>query len=176
MVESKPVEQPTEPFNGTRRVLTWEQLQERLAKQAKEQKRLSELSEAEKAARAKEQAEIAAKEAEIRRAAKAAEAAAAATNPEFKSANSEPISFGSRPKKLTKALLDKRLSKLPGSKSRVKKDVVISLRYYALGLLKSGECQGIAKGGASAVPGMLYVACSDDPTYLRQFPLKEESW
>ncbi|MEP4293211.1 MAG: hypothetical protein ABJ358_14970, partial [Rhizobiaceae bacterium] len=96
--------------------------------------------------------------------------------PVFKAANSQPIVFGSRPKTLTKALLDKRLSKLPGAKSKVRKDVVIALRHYALGLLNSEECKGIANGGASAVPGMLYVTCSDDPTYLRQFPLKEETW
>ncbi|MEE9374749.1 MAG: hypothetical protein V3V04_00270, partial [Rhizobiaceae bacterium] len=88
----------------------------------------------------------------------------------------DPISLGARPKKLTKALRDKRLRRLPGRKSKVRKDVVIALRHYALGLLKSGECTGIKKGGPSAVPGMLYVICTDDPTYLRQFPLKEESW
>ncbi len=96
--------------------------------------------------------------------------------PTYSSAEADPIVFGTRPKKLTKALLDKRLKKLPGRKSRVKKEVVIALRHYALGLLNSGECKGISRGGASAVPGMLYIACSDDPTYLRQFPLVEESW
>lgn len=96
--------------------------------------------------------------------------------PTYKSAEADPIVFGERPKKLTKRLLDKRLRKLPGPKSRVRKEAVIALRHYALGLLNSGECKGILKGGASAVPGMLYVACTDDPTYLRQFPLKEEQW
>lgn len=89
---------------------------------------------------------------------------------------SDPIEFGDRPKKMTKVLLDKRLDKLPGPKSRVREDVVIALRHYALGLLNSGECEGIAGGGSSAVPGMLYVSCTDDPNYLRQFPLKEATW
>ena len=109
---------------------------------------------------------------------KPAEPKAEPTTPEptYSAATSQPIVFGERPKTLTKALRDKRLSKLPGRKSRVRKDVVIALRHYALGLLNSGECKGILKGGPSAVPGMLYVACTDDPTYLRQFPLKEETW
>jgi hypothetical protein len=98
------------------------------------------------------------------------------SEPVYKSAVADPIAFGARPEKMTKELLDKRLSKLPGSKSKVRKDIVIALRHYALGLLNSGECSGIFGGGASAVPGMLYVACSDDPKYLRQFPVKEESW
>ncbi len=99
-----------------------------------------------------------------------------AEEPIYKAATSQPIKFGERPKQLTKELLDKRLSKLPGRKSKVDKNVVIALRHYALGLLNSGECSGIAKGGASAMPGMLYVVCSDDLTYLRQFPIKEETW
>ncbi len=96
--------------------------------------------------------------------------------PTFESAKADPISFGARPKTLTKKLLDKRLNKLPGRKSKVRKDAVIALRHYALGLLNSGECSGIAGGGPSTTPGMLYVACSDDPSYLRQFPMEEESW
>lgn len=96
--------------------------------------------------------------------------------PSFKSADADPISFGKRPKKLTKALLDKRLRKLPGRKSRVRKDAVIALRHYALGLLKSGECKGISGGGPSTTPGMLFVTCTEDPNYQRQFPLEEESW
>lgn len=285
---------------GTGRLLTWEQLQEKLAQEAEKQKRQSQLSEAEKAALAKEQAELAAKEEERRKAAEAAElerqakkkkddetrravevekarkaeeaaraaeaaeaaeatkaaeaakaqiakdateaarvaaakqaadaearkladeqqaeaarkaaeamrveeekvaaaAAAAAAEeaktveptkelvaaadtpkdepePVYKAATAEPISFGSRPKNLTKALMDKRLSKLPGAKSKFRKEVVIALRHYAMGLLNSGECNGIASGGPSAAPGMLYISCSDDPTYLRQFPIKEETW
>ncbi|MEE9313259.1 MAG: hypothetical protein V3V02_01290 [Rhizobiaceae bacterium] len=98
------------------------------------------------------------------------------SEPVYKSAKADPIVFGKRPKKYIKALRDKRLRKLPGSKSGVRKDVVIALRHYALGLLKSGECKGISKGGPSTTPGMLYVICTDDLTYLRQFPLKEESW
>ncbi|MEP0942994.1 MAG: hypothetical protein ABJH63_21195 [Rhizobiaceae bacterium] len=290
--EAKPIEQDDAPADGTRRLLTWEELQERLAKQAEEQRRLGDLSEAEKAARAKELADQAAREAEIRRSAEAAEAAkaaeaaqaeeaarvaetaakeaeeaeaaeaarvaeaakaareaeavaaaevtkqaelaaaakkkaqedaaakeaaeaakaaeaaaaaaaaaeaekateAAAAAAAAEAANtqtsaaavteesiynpivSEPISIGPRPKKVTRALLDKRLSKLPGTKSGVKKEAVIALRHYALGLLQSGECKGIASGGPSAVPGMLYVTCTEDPGYLRQFPLKEETW
>lgn len=261
VVEAKPLEDTSDPADGTRRVLTWEELQERLAQQAEEQKRRAQLSEAEKAALAKEEADQAAREAEIRRtteaaqaakaeearkaaeaakaaeaeaaaeaaksakaaeeaaaaaeaakqaeldaaankkaeeeaaklaaakeaeeAAKATEAAAAAaaaeaakkqTQEEYVPVVSEPIKLGARPKKMTKALLDKRLSKLPTTKSKVKLEAVIALRHYALGLLNSGECKGIAGGGPSAVPGMLYVACSEDPTYLRQFPMKEETW
>ena len=93
-----------------------------------------------------------------------------------KAAEADPISFGSRPKKMTRALRDKRLRKLPGTKSKVSREVVIALRHYALGLLKSGECQGIAGGGASTTQGMLFVVCKEDPTYQRQFSLKEESW
>ena len=89
---------------------------------------------------------------------------------------SEPIKLGARPKKMTKALRDKRLSKLPGTKSGVRLEAVIALRHYALALLNNGECKGIAGGGPSAVPGMLYVTCTEDPTYLRQFPMKEETW
>ena len=96
--------------------------------------------------------------------------------PVYKSAEADPISFGARPKTLTKALRDKRLRKLPGRKSKVRKDVVIALRHYALGLLKSKECSGIAGGGPSTTRGMLYVTCTDDPSYQRQFPLEEESW
>ncbi|MEM8749904.1 MAG: hypothetical protein AAGF28_06350 [Pseudomonadota bacterium] len=99
-----------------------------------------------------------------------------APEPTFTTAKADPIVFGERPKTLTKALLDKRLAKLPGTKSRVPKAEVIALRHYALGLLKSGECAGIARGGRSTTPGMLYVACSDDPDYLRQFPLEEQTW
>ena len=89
----------------------------------------------------------------------------------------QALEIGDRPKTLTKALLDERLSKLPGSKTQgPQREVAIALRHYALALLKSGECSGIARGGRSAVPGMLYVACTDDPTYLRQFPLVEQSW
>ena len=87
-----------------------------------------------------------------------------------------PVDFGARPKTLTKELQDSRLNKLPGGKSKVRREVVIALRHYALGLLKSGECSGIERGGASALPGMLYISCTDDPSYLRQFPVVEESW
>ena len=46
-----------------------------------------------------------------------------------------------------------------------------------LTLLVNGECSGIERGGRSAVQaGMLFVVCSDDPTYLHQFPLEEMSW
>ena len=100
----------------------------------------------------------------------------AGPEPTFTTAEADPIDFGKRPKKLTKALLDKRLRKLPGRKSKVKREVVIAMRHSALGLLKSGECKGIAGGGQSAVPGMFYITCTEDPGYLRQFPIVEESW
>ena len=100
----------------------------------------------------------------------------APVEPTFSSAKADPISFGKRPKKLTKALLDKRLAKLPGRKSKVKPEIVIAMRHAALGLLNSGECKKIAGGGPSAVPGMFYLTCSEDPGYLRQFPIEEESW
>ncbi|MEM1038002.1 MAG: hypothetical protein AAGI12_00875 [Pseudomonadota bacterium] len=95
---------------------------------------------------------------------------------EFKAATPDPISIGPRPKTFTKALGDKRLSKLPGPKSKIRKDVVIALRHFGLTLLNSGECQGIAGGGASTTPGMLYVTCTKNPSYLHQFPLQEASW
>ena len=89
----------------------------------------------------------------------------------------EAVSIGARPKTLTKALLDDRLAALPGSKTKgTEREIAIALRHYALTLLQSGQCSGIARGGRSAVPGMLYVACTEDPTYLRQFPLREQSW
>jgi len=94
----------------------------------------------------------------------------------FKSAEPDPISIGARPKTFTKALGDKRLAKLPGRKSKVRKDVVIALRHFGLSLLKSGECKGIAGGGPSTTPGMLFVTCTDNPGYLHQFPLEEVSW
>ena len=47
---------------------------------------------------------------------------------EFKAATPDPISIGPRPTTFTKALSDKRLSKLPGPKSKIRKDVVIALR------------------------------------------------
>ncbi len=100
----------------------------------------------------------------------------AGPEPTFTSAEADPIDFGKRPKKLTKALLDKRLRKLPGRKSKVKPEIVIAMRHSALGLLKSGECKGIAGGGKSAVPGMFFITCTEDPGYLRQFPIVEESW
>ncbi|EFL90976.1 conserved hypothetical protein [Ahrensia sp. R2A130] len=96
--------------------------------------------------------------------------------PTYATAEPDPMDFGSRPKSLTKKLLDKRLSKLPGRKSKMPKEVVIALRHYALGLLNNGECTGVARGGLSASPGMIFISCSDDPTYLRQFPLQEQSW
>ncbi|MEL6967357.1 MAG: hypothetical protein AAGM04_08260 [Pseudomonadota bacterium] len=94
----------------------------------------------------------------------------------FEAAKPDPISIGARPKSFTKALADKRLAKLPGPKSRVRKDVVIALRHMGLSLLKNGICKGIAGGGPSTTPGMLYVTCTDDPSYLHQFPLEEASW
>ena len=72
--------------------------------------------------------------------------------------------------------MDKRLSKLPGRKSKMPREIVIALRHYGLGLLKNGECKGVARGGISANPGMIFIACTDDPTYLRQFPLEEQTW
>ncbi|MEL6505902.1 MAG: hypothetical protein AAFQ10_15775 [Pseudomonadota bacterium] len=99
-----------------------------------------------------------------------------APEPVYKAANSQPISFGNRPKKLTKALLDRRLRKLPGRKSKVPREIVIAMRHYALGLLQSGECTGIARGGPSTTPNMIYIVCTDDPNYLRQFPIVEQSW
>ena len=96
--------------------------------------------------------------------------------PVFESAIADPIAFGSRPKTFTKALRDKRLKKLPGEKSKIRKEIVIALRHYALGLLNSNECTGIAGGGPSTTPDMLFVACTDDPGYRRQFPLEEQSW
>ncbi|MEM9733055.1 MAG: hypothetical protein AAF903_06160 [Pseudomonadota bacterium] len=96
--------------------------------------------------------------------------------PVYKAADSQPISFGERPKKLTKALLDRRLRKLPGRKSKVPREIVIAMRHYALGLLQSGECNGIARGGPSTTPNMIYIVCTDDPNYLRQFPIVEQTW
>ena len=66
VVESVAAPEP-DPTDGVRRQLTWEELQQRLAKQAQEHRRQSQLSEAEKAAIAKRQAEQAAKEAEEQR-------------------------------------------------------------------------------------------------------------
>ena len=100
------------------------------------------------------------------------------TTPTFKAEKIDPLTIGERPDTLTKALLDKRLSKLPGRKSKsFKKEEVIAMRHHALTLLANGECSGIERGGRSAVQaGMLFVVCSDDPTYLHQFPLEEMSW
>ena len=117
-----------------------------------------------------------AKEEPVKVAAVEAPAKPEGPEPTFSSAEADPIDFGKRPKKLTKALLDKRLRKLPGRKSKVKPEVVIAMRHSALGLLKSGECKGIAGGGKSAVPGMFFITCTEDPGYLRQFPIVEESW
>ncbi|MEM9677714.1 MAG: hypothetical protein AAF890_06610, partial [Pseudomonadota bacterium] len=103
-------------------------------------------------------------------------AAPARPTVEFKAATPDPISIGPRPTTFTKALADKRLSKLPGPKSKIRKDVVIALRHFGLTLLNSGECKGISGGGASTTPGMLYVTCTKNPSYLHQFPLQEASW
>ena len=87
------------------------------------------------------------------------------------------IEITDRPKTFTKALADRRLSKLPGVKSRrFKKDEVIAIRHHALMLLANNECTGIAEGGRAATPGLLYVRCTDDPTFIRQFPLEEQTW
>ncbi len=128
------------------------------------------------AAKPVETAPVAVKEEPVKVASVETPAKPAGPEPTFTSAEADPIDFGKRPKKLTKALLDKRLRKLPGRKSKVKPEIVIAMRHSALGLLKSGECKGIAGGGKSAVPGMFFITCSEDPGYLRQFPIVEESW
>lgn len=128
------------------------------------------------AAKPVETASVTVKEEPVKVASVETPAKPAGPEPTFTSAEADPIDFGKRPKKLTKALLDKRLRKLPGRKSKVKPEIVIAMRHSALGLLKSGECKGIAGGGKSAVPGMFFITCSEDPGYLRQFPIVEESW
>ncbi|MFD0916448.1 hypothetical protein ACFQ14_08520 [Pseudahrensia aquimaris] len=87
------------------------------------------------------------------------------------------IDFSQRPTSYIKALDDQRLSKLPGRKTRgFKAEEVIAIRHHALMLLTNRECTGITEGGRAATPGMLYIRCSDDPTFIRQFPLEEQSW
>lgn len=164
----------------------------------KEQQEARDKAEAAKAAEMKKAAEAEKAAAEAKKAAaeakKAAEtpeqenvevakvdpSATASTEPEtvYESANPNPIELAERPKKYTKALNDKRLSKLPGQKSkRASAEEVIAVRHFALMLLVNNECSGIADGGRSpGSPGMLFVRCTDDPEYLRQFPLEEESW
>ncbi|MGI9365917.1 MAG: hypothetical protein ACR2O8_12095 [Rhizobiaceae bacterium] len=147
-----------------------------------EETRKAEEAKAAEAAKSAEEVKQAEAKKLVEEAQKAEEAKSAASKeqepeePTFDMSSAAPIELGSRPKTLTKELLDKRLSKLPGPKSKVRGDVVIALRHYALALLNSNECTGIQGGGASAVPGMLYVTCTDDPGYFRQFPLKEEVW
>ena len=101
-----------------------------------------------------------------------------AAEPTFRSANVEPIKMTERPKKYIKALDDKRLKKLPGRKSKgFSLEEIIAIRHHALVLLENKECKGIARGGRSmGTRGQLYVVCSDDITFLRQFPLEEQSW
>ena len=96
----------------------------------------------------------------------------------FASEDPDPLVTEVRPDKYIKALDDKRLKKLPGRKSKLyKREEVVALRHHALMLLKNNECNGITRGGRSlAQKGMLYVVCTDDPTFLRQFPLKAQSW
>ena len=99
------------------------------------------------------------------------------SEPTFKSAVATPVELGERPDTLTDQLLDKRLKSLPGGKSKqFKTEEVIALRHHALGLLNSNECKGIDRGGRASQKGVLYVVCTDDPTYLRLFPLQETSW
>lgn len=102
----------------------------------------------------------------------------AKVEPTFKSEDPDPLVTEVRPETYIKALNDKRLKKLPGRKSKLyKPGEVVALRHHALMLLKNNECKGIVRGGRSlAQKGMMYVVCTDDPTFLRQFPLKAESW
>lgn len=86
----------------------------------------------------------------------------------------ETDSFGnpivSVPKKLTKELKDKRLSKLP-SKPNAKYDLktIIAMRHHGLQLIQNGECSGISEGGRSlSLAGWIYLRCENDPTF-RQF-------
>ena len=107
-----------------------------------------------------------------------ANAQVASTEPTFSSDGAQPLITEERPKKYIKALKEKRLSKLPSSKTKgYKLDEIIAIRHHALMLLKNQECKGILDGGRSlSQKGWLYVICSDDPTYLRQFPLQESTW
>ena len=102
----------------------------------------------------------------------------ASLEPKPEVADVVPLETEERPKTYTKALRDKRLRKLPGSKDkRFKIEEVIALRHHALMLLKNKECNGIVGGGRTVgQTGMMFVVCDDDPTYLRQFPLEEQTW
>ena len=107
-----------------------------------------------------------------------AEEKTTSNEPQFSSQNVEPLTFEERPTKYVKALDDKRLRKLPGRKSKAfKREEVIALRHHALMLLRNKECTGIDRGGRSfSQKGWLYVVCTDDPSYFRQFPLEETTW
>lgn len=91
---------------------------------------------------------------------------------------SNTIQFEQRPKTYVTALQDQRLTKLPEPQNQeYNREEVIAIRHHALMLLKSNECSGIIEGGRSvSQKGWLYVICSDDPDYLRQFPLEEVTW
>ncbi len=108
----------------------------------------------------------------------AEEVTVAAVQPKLEIGDVTPLATDERPKTYTKALRDKRLRKLPGSKDkRFKIEEVIALRHHALMLLKNKECGSIAGGGRSVgQPGMLFIVCQEDPTYMRQFPLEEQTW
>jgi len=89
----------------------------------------------------------------------------------------ETDSFGnpivSTPKKLTKELRDKRLSKLP-SKPNAEFDLksIIAMRHHGLQLIKKGECTNIIEGGRSlSLAGWIYLRCENDPTF-RQFSVE----
>lgn len=89
----------------------------------------------------------------------------------------ETDSFGnpivSAPKKLTKELRDKRLSKLPSKPGRgYDLKAIIAMRHHGLELLKNNECSGIAEGGRSlSLEGWIYLRCENDPTF-RQFSIE----
>lgn len=80
--------------------------------------------------------------------------------------------FDTVPEVMTSALLDKRLSVLPGMNSKVPEETVIALRHFALGLLEKGECKGIAGGGNGSSPNTVYLVCTDDLMKTREFKLQ----
>ena len=93
----------------------------------------------------------------------------------LKTPKDEVVAFGNVPDVMTSELLDKRLNVLPGMNSKVSEETVIALRHYALGLLNSKSCKGIAGGGAGEKAGTIYLVCTDDLTRMREFGVSQES-
>ena len=92
----------------------------------------------------------------------------------LKALKDEATGLGSVPDVMTSELLDKRLNILPGMNSNIPEETVIALRHYALGLLNSKACKGIAGGGAGEKAGTIYLVCTDDLTRIREFSNNQE--